>query len=190
MIYATVAGRNAQQLCGSMYGVLERICRVVRLENGVLCAPAGEAELMLWHSDGDVTVRAPGSVLVFGEPSHSAERIEVPDDCVVIAGMGDEAAAGYAARRGLRLLDCGLSSKASLTFSSIGQETGVISLQRSLDGLRGGRIEPLEIPMDFQPKPFYPLLAAVGVMLLAGMGERLEAGYASKMDKEFSKNNL
>lgn len=173
MIYTTVAGEGGHQLCLGLSAVLGRMCGVIRLGNGELAAPESDAEILLWHSAGDVTVHGPRNILVFSGPGSCSECVEVPNDCVVIAGVDDQAAAGYAARRGLRLLDCGLSSKASLTFSSIGREAGVISLQRSITDIYGNSIDPMELPLSIQPKPHYPLLAAVGVLLLSGMGDRL-----------------
>lgn len=181
MIYATVAGENAAQLCQSISTILTRLCNVLWIENNVLTAPEHEPELVLWQNSGDLCMRAERSVLIFGEPLRHAERIEVPSNCVVIANIEDEAAACYAARRGLRLLDCGLSSKASLTFSSIGRDTGVISLQRGITTLQGVPIEPMEIPLGFEPKLHYPLLAAVGTLLLAGMSERIEQDSGDKI---------
>lgn len=174
MIYVTVAGENSAQLCGSLGAVLGRMCHVARLEDGLLTAQVGQPELLLWQCSGDITVHAPRHILIFAQPARAAARIEVDDGCVVVAAMEDEAAAGYAARRGLRLLDCGLSSKASLTFSSIGVESGVVALQRSVIDLDGNSVEPLELPLGLHPKPYYPMLAAVGVLLLGGMCSRLQ----------------
>lgn len=181
MVYTIVAGENAPQMCENMKSVLARLCTVVRADIGLLTAPAQQPELLLWHGIGDVRVSVPHPILVFGETCRHAACIEVPDDCVVIASTEDEAAACYAARRGLRLLDCGLSNKASLTFSSIGRETGVISLQRTVADLYGVSIEPLELPIGFEPKPYFPMLASIGVLLLSGLGSRLAENRNAKI---------
>ena len=180
MIYTIVAGENATQLCHGLGAVLGKFCGVAMAQGSSLWASGSRADVLLWQGQGDLTVQAPGSILVFGQPSRRAVKIEVPADCVVVADWEDEAAASFAARRGLCLLDCGLSTKASLTFSSIGREVGVVALQRSITDQSGRRVDPLELPLALPGGARYPLLAAVGILLLGGMGARLEGQLAAK----------
>ncbi|MEG1874359.1 MAG: hypothetical protein RR185_02220 [Angelakisella sp.] len=173
MTCVTIAGENAAQLCAGIAAILSPLCQVATACDGQLLLQGGTPDVFLWHSKGDIFVEAPRSLLVFAEPARRAERVEVPGDCVIIADLADEAAASYAVRRGLRLLDCGLSSKATLTFSSIGQDTEVVSLQRSITDAAGRRIEPLDIPLSIKRGPYYPMLAAVGILLLSGVSDRM-----------------
>lgn len=175
MVYTAVAGKGGRTLCGELYAALGKLCEVVRADETLLAASGdGPPEVLLWHCPEDARLRVRGGVLVLSAEGGGLERLQVRQDCVVVADAADEAAAGFAASRGLRLLDCGLSSKASLTFSSIGRGTGVISLQRGIQDLYGNKLEPFDLPLNIEPSPHYPVLAAVGVLLLSGKVSCLE----------------
>lgn len=175
MVYAAVVGKSGRQLCGELYAVLGKLCTVTRVDDTLLAAASGSPEVLLWQCRSDARVRASGAVLVLAADCGDLEQLQVQPDCVVVADMANEGAAEFAAGRGLRLLDCGMSSKASLTFSSIGMGTGVISLQRGIFDLYGNKLEPFDLPLAVEPVPYYPVLAAVGVLLLAGKSTLLEA---------------
>lgn len=62
---------------------------------------------------------------------------------------------------------CGLSQKNTVTFSSIGNDTAVVALQRSLVTLKGNVAEPREIPLRFGAfRGNFALLAAAAVLIL------------------------
>ncbi|MEG0753911.1 MAG: hypothetical protein RR461_08775 [Angelakisella sp.] len=174
MVYTAVAGRGSRMLCGELYSVLSKLCEVVRVEECTLGATSENPDVLLWQCPDEARIKTCSSVLVLAADCGSLASMQVRSDCVVIADMADDAAATFAAERGLRLLDCGLSSKASLTFSSIGMETGVISLQRGIFDLYGNKLDPFDLPLAIEPVPYYPVLAAAGILLLSGKATQLE----------------
>ncbi|MEG1943007.1 MAG: hypothetical protein RR049_04255 [Angelakisella sp.] len=173
MIYAAVAGAGARVFCKELYLVLGKICEVVCVEDTALSATGDNPNILLWQSAGSAKFNVPGSVLIVSDGSAGLMGLRVDDDCVVVADSADEAAAAFAAARGLRLLDCGLSSKASLTFSSIGMGASVISLQRAIFDIYGNKVEPFDMPLDIEGVPYYPVLAAVGILLLSGKSDKI-----------------
>lgn len=68
--------------------------------------------------------------------------------------------------RAERVISCGLSSRDSLTLSSMGEEETVVCLQRVLTRPDGTEVEPQELPMGCLSDSPEDLLAVVGLGLL------------------------
>lgn len=85
------------------------------------------------------------------------------------------ASARFVRREGLLPVDCGLSLRDTLTLSSVTESSAMISLQRPLERLDGGMVEPVEIPLTLTRRwsPFH-LLCCGGALLLAGGAGALE----------------
>lgn len=84
-------------------------------------------------------------------------------------------AVAFAARSGLRVLDCGLSSRDTLTFSSLSGDDAVICLQRPVEDRQGRTVEPFELPLRLSRQhPAYPLLCCAAVLILSGRWEALD----------------
>jgi hypothetical protein len=68
--------------------------------------------------------------------------------------------------RAERVVSCGLSSRDSLTFSSIGDGDVVVCVQRALIRPDGGQVEPQELPLDCIGDQTEDLLVVIGLGLL------------------------
>lgn len=68
--------------------------------------------------------------------------------------------------RAERAVSCGLSSRDSLTFSSLGDGGAVVCVQRALVRPDGGQVEPQELPLGPLECPTEDLLAVIGLGLL------------------------
>ena len=65
-----------------------------------------------------------------------------------------------------RVVSCGLSSRDSLTFSSMGDGDAVVCVQRVLIRPDGGQVEPQELPLGCLGGQTEDLLVVVGLGLL------------------------
>ena len=68
--------------------------------------------------------------------------------------------------RAERVVSCGLSSRDSLTFSSMGDGNAVVCVQRVLIRPDGGQVEPQELPLGCRGSQTEALLAVIGLGLL------------------------
>lgn len=68
--------------------------------------------------------------------------------------------------RAERVVSCGLSSRDSLTFSSMGDRNAVVCVQRVLIRPDGGQVEPQELPLGCLGSQTEDLLAVIGLGLL------------------------
>lgn len=88
------------------------------------------------------------------------------------AGMQDGGmllAIGQSPLPGCRSVSCGLGYGDALTLSSIGRDSAMLALQEDIPTLKGGTLEPQEIPISLEaPAEPEAVLAAAGAMLLLG----------------------
>ena len=92
-----------------------------------------------------------------------------PPGATVIVSSEDENTLRLLARAGAQTIVCGLSSKDTVTFSSRSEDSAVVSLTRTIPGLAGEPLEPMDIPILFPPGiGDYPLLACTAAFLLSG----------------------
>jgi hypothetical protein len=90
-----------------------------------------------------------------------------PCRAMLIPGRLAELAGGLTAAWAVSF---GLSSKDSLTLSSMGEKTIQLALQREIVTLTGQRLDPQEFPLDRKDHTaLCQILACVGVQLLLGI---------------------
>lgn len=133
--------------------------------------PGTEApEFLVLEQDTVPEMHVGSGVLVF-KPGVAAFRRDfcVPGGFSAVVDPLNEDAVRLLQKCCLQTVTCGMSLRDTLTFSSIGGETAVVSLQRALVTLKGETVEPREIPVRFgNGHGQYALLAAVAVLLLCG----------------------
>lgn len=130
--------------------------------------PAAGADFLVLDSAALREVNAPRGVALF-RPQAPEKRPRLPSGFYAVVDSDDPGTAAALQNAGFGTVLCGLSQKNTVTFSSIGSENAVVSLQRGLATLRGGDAGPVEVPVAFgRPRGSYALLAAVAVVLLAG----------------------
>ena len=110
-----------------------------------------------------------GALFLARNGARLPQELHLPDDAVVIVSSEEENQLLRLARLQVQTVTCGLSCKDTVTFSSRSEETAVISLMRSVCGLSGEAVEPMDLPVSFPPRSGdYPLLACAAVLLLTG----------------------
>ncbi|MDD2956137.1 MAG: hypothetical protein PHD67_07465 [Oscillospiraceae bacterium] len=83
-------------------------------------------------------------------------------------------AAHFLKTQRVKAVTCGMSVRDTLTFSSLGADSAVLCLQRSLPMLSGAVQEPFELPLKLSPGyDAYSLLCLSGILILSGKSDRL-----------------
>ncbi len=129
--------------------------------------PAADADFLVLDNPSLREVNAPCGVALFRAQAPE-KRPRLPAGFFAVVDSDDPVAAALG-NAGFGTVLCGHSQKDTVTFSSIGSENAVVSLQRGLATLQGGEAGPVEVPVAFaRPRGSYALLAAVAVVLLSG----------------------
>ena len=72
-------------------------------------------------------------------------------------------------RCGVRAMTLGMSSKDTLTLSSITPDSAVLCLQRAISDLFGSTLDPVEIPLSLSHRyDAFSILCAAAIFLLSG----------------------
>ena len=101
-------------------------------------------------------------------------RMAIPDSLLAVVDSSNEEVLLHVSRTKLPAVTCGLSPRDTLTLSSIGEQSAVVSLQRAIVCLDGAVCEPQEIPVLLRaPADCFVLMAVAAVFILSGNISRL-----------------
>ncbi|MCI8623376.1 MAG: hypothetical protein HFG26_06890 [Provencibacterium sp.] len=162
---------------------LRLLCRTLSHFCETLCVTGQEIHLPGEHPDillveaaspldckGDVIY-----ILGARPPQPEWENFSPGPHAVAVIHSHNAEGLAFAARRHLKTLTCGLSSRDTLTLSSLTGESAGVCLQREIAAFGGKRIEPADIPVRLRgPLERFELLTLAAVLLLCGLGEYLE----------------
>ena len=145
--------------------------------------PARTPDFFLFSSPDGGTVQARSPIVVLCPESSGALQLRLPPDSILVLDGRDRFAVSYAARHSLRVLDCGLSSRDTLTLSSFSDGNAIACLQRPVEDLEGRIVEPFEFPLcTGKLHPPFPLLCCAAVLILSGRwGALLSADHPSAL---------
>lgn len=177
---------NVVTLCGSEKDtavadiLLEAIRAVgsstlyITAQSAALLPPdAGEADYLVFDGTGMRKMLFEKGAVLFKKGGSGLCEGDIPKTFVAIVDPDDGGAIDAVSKYGLQAVTCGLSQKATVTYSSLEQECAVVSLQREIRSLRGDTVYPREIPIHFTSArelsgDAYALLAATAALLLSG----------------------
>lgn len=143
--------------------------------NEVSC-PEEEPRFLLYECSDFPEIPTGGGVLVFDDDFVFPDRGRAvfSDGFVPILDEKNREAARALRGTGKIAVTCSSSAKGTLSIASLDYERAAVSLQRDLRLLDGKVLEPMELIVGLSREtPAYPLMAACGVLLLAGV----EGGY-------------
>lgn len=142
---------------------------------GSLKKCGGGPNVLLINNGNPHTVCGEASIVVL-KPDAELSRIrQFSREVVVLANSAYPEQLRQLSEMGLRTIVYGLSSKDTITFSSLGENTAAVSLQRTIEDLRGNPVEPLEVTVDFAVKcdPALVLLY-VSALIISGACPRIQ----------------
>ena len=94
-------------------------------------------------------ITAPNTIILCKEPFYAPVNATLPADAVGLLSSDNLPAAEFIRRCGVRAMTLGMSSKDTLTLSSITPDSAVLCLQRAISDLFGSTLHPVEIPFPF-----------------------------------------
>ena len=163
-----------RHLAQELGGLLRQIAPAAVATRREFFLPAAPAEFLLFQGADGLRVDAPHPIVVLAPDLVQIPEIRLPQDARLILSSQDPQGADFASREKLEVLDCGLSLRDTLTFSSRTEHEAVITLQRPLEDLWGRTVDPVDLPLiltrEFSP---HLLLYCAGICLMAGWADRL-----------------
>jgi len=129
---------------------------------------AVESDFLILDNAGIHDIHMMNGIVVFKSELSSYAEMDIPAGFIAVTDSENDKAIEILQKYSLRTVTCGLSQRDTITYSSLDSERALISQQREIKGLYGQRILPHEIPVTMKtPYKQYPLLAAMGVLLLS-----------------------
>ena len=122
--------------------------------------------------NADVSVYGRGGcdVLAAFDTGLPVRRVVPPDGCVPIVYSGSGRVRRALGGCPLPCVTCGTAAYDTVTVSSLSEGSAMLTVQRELRPLRGGIIEPCELPLRYRGCDIYKaLLCASVVLVCAGM---------------------
>lgn len=154
--------------------LLDKNFSAIRAYGQRLKSDCSNPEMIITDTDGFDTIQSDNTIIIFKdmvdiniEPVKGHRAVAVLDSC-------NEKLIPLVASTGLPAVTCGLSARDTITLSSIGSESAVIDLQRSINCFNGSIAEPQEIPVYLGASvDSFALMAAASIYILSGKVDRL-----------------
>ncbi len=130
----------------------------------------GKPPIIVTLSKAAGHIKAKNSILVLGSETKPALPDITCENAVGVVLSDDKASACLLASRSVPVIACGSSSKDTITYSSLTDETIMVSLCRCLESFSGKTVEPLEFSMKApESESVYPVLCTAAVLALCDM---------------------
>lgn len=171
MISIVVAGPPSdRRIAGLLSRALAPYGPVLRVGHRGLSLPATPPQFLVWDTKHPGQLEG-GPILLILKESVQELTGFIPPPCQAVAVGSDNAAAlDYLAGYELQAITCGLSSKDTLTLTSISDTSAVVALQRSLVSWDGSVVEPAELPVRLScPADSHSLLCCAAALAYAGL---------------------
>lgn len=134
--------------------------------------PENAKNAPIWIQDIELLHKYPveQAVFIFKEASALPAHFPGCSHCIaVVDASADRQMLEMIGQTMLPAITCGLSSRDTMTLSSIGQDSAVITLQRSICCFDGEMVEAQEIPLQLtSPMDNFTLMAAAAVLIATG----------------------
>jgi len=141
-------------------------------------APAAPSGLMVLDAAAFDTVACDDMVILYKDPVAFSPRLTPGRQTLAVVDSCDGAVMRQVSETKLPAITCGLSSRDTITLSSIDVDSAVINLQRSVTCFDGSVLEPQEIPVRLGAAiDNYALMALACVFILNGDARRLSKIY-------------
>jgi len=148
---------------------------IASIDEKTYCDNGQNTNFIIIKSSTITNVKAK-SIVVFKDSTALCENINLDENCIAIANSDDQNIIKYLAANNIKAITCGLSTKDTLTLSSITQDSAVISLQRAITTIYGSTLEPFEMPVKLQSKlEPYSILIIAAITIITDNAELLKS---------------
>lgn len=123
-------------------------------------------EVFLTRYEQDFSIEISGSLAIICDDFEG--RVHCCKECTVIVNSQNSAQLKKLNRCGCRIISCGYSEKDTFSYSSLTEDSVVISLNREISALSGKKIAPLELPVkiNFAAESVFPVIAFTALRFL------------------------
>lgn len=130
------------------------------------CVP----KFLVYELDYTPKIEINKGIFIFKNKLDMLDKVTIPNNFISIVGSDNTVALSHLMKKANPALCCGMSPRDTLSISSHDFGSAVISLQRAISSLDGKIVEPHDVTITLtQSVEQYPLLAAIGVLLLSGL---------------------
>lgn len=173
MVSVFILGGGRQKWISSLQDILKRNFEAALIGEQYFFSKSEHPELFVLETERLCHITAPRSIVLCKEPFSAPEHIELPPDAIGLLSSSNLAAAEFLHRCGVRTITLGMSSKDTLTLSSITPDSAVLCLQRAISDLAGNTLEPVEIPLALSRQcDSFSILCAAAILMLS---ERIDS---------------
>ena len=134
-------------------------------------------DILIVNSGNPHTVKGKNCIVVLKPDADMGRIRDFSRDVVVLANSACPEQLRQLSEMKLRTIVCGISSKDTITYSSLNENDAAVSLQRTIETLQGRSVEPMEITVDFTAK-YDPstVLLYVASLLVSGVDLKRQEG--------------
>jgi len=124
-------------------------------------------DFLIIEKTGDISLLGESKFVIFNK--HLSKTLKICTKTTAIVSSSNEAALNYLSQSSQKTISCSMSTKDTISLSSITDESAVISLQRQLSDINGRIIEPHDMRVKLsEPADEYYICAAYALLLISG----------------------
>lgn len=170
-------GKNDRDFWHGLVRLLEKQFSMLELREGAVIVPDRPPQLLLCPMSALGEIRSRKVIALYKEPQAGELRLEGAQQVVAVVDSSNPNLAEQVSGTGFPAVTCGMSGKDTVTLSSIGADSAVINIQRSIQCFDGAVAEPQEIPLSLsRPRDGFLLMAAAAVFIATGNLPQLSKG--------------
>lgn len=168
-----IGTEQKQKRVSSLYEILRKNFAVCHAGDTVFASCTSPADFMIYEPRQFVSAKAERCIVVCKDPFVLKEA-DIPKNAVGVLSSGNEAAAAFLQKCAVKALVLGMSSKDTLTLSSITSDSATICLQRGIEDFFHNTVDPAEIPILLSKTyDTFSVLAAAAVLFISGKAEEI-----------------
>lgn len=164
-----LGGAGKQKNLASLRDILRKNCTLTLIGEQQIDIQKENPDFALVEIENLSRITAPNMIILCKEPFYAPVNAVLPADAVGLLSSDNLPAAEFIRRCGVRAMTLGMSSKDTLTLSSITPDSAVLCLQRAISDLFGNTLDPVEIPLSLSHRyDAFSILCAAAIFLLSG----------------------
>ncbi|MDD3192500.1 MAG: hypothetical protein PHE47_01375 [Oscillospiraceae bacterium] len=162
-------GAGKQKSASALREILRRNFEMAFVAERQILSRSENPDFVVVEMEHLAQIAVPRAVVLCLEPFDMPEQACLPPDAVGLLSSDNLPAAEFIRRCQIRAMTLGMSSKDTLTLSSITQDRAVLCLQRGISDLSGNILDPVEIPLSLSRRyDAFSILCAAAVLMLSG----------------------
>lgn len=175
MISVVIAASNQdRKFWNAIQNILSRGFNSIHCVGRCADARSESAELFLADAGSFDLIYSETAIVIFKDAEKLDTKFETNKQVVAIVDSCNKEALKLASETGFPAITCGLSTRDTITLSSINEDSAVINLQREITCFDGNVTEPQEIPVSlYSPIDSFALMCVAAIFILSGNTKHL-----------------